>query len=217
MSEIVTTYKLDDLDQPIPMDRDEFYDSQIKCFKETGKNTHAVAIVQILLFTPEGEIALQKRSMNKNHNPGKLDKTIGGHMRFGDTANYTVMGESLQELEVPAFVLDSKEDFQKTYKLLHEYTNRSALIQFVDSHTYTSKKIINNELINISNKFYLYLGVYNGAIRPADKEAAGVLYYDYNDLKKELKETPDLYTYDLAFFINKYDTKISDFLNYLHM
>lgn len=217
MSEIVTTYKLDDLDQPIPMDRDGFYDSQIKSFKETGKNTHAVAIVQILLFTPDGEIALQKRSMNKSHNPSKMDKTIGGHMRFGDTPNYTVMGESLQELEVPAFVLDSKEDFQKTYRLLNEYTNRSALMQYLDSRTYTSKKIIDKEVINISNKFYLYLGVYNGAIRPADKEAAGVLYYNYDVLKREMKETPELFTYDLTFFINKYDDKIRDFLDYLHI
>ncbi len=36
MLEIVTTYLLTDLDQPMPMSREEFYEEQIEVFKKTG-------------------------------------------------------------------------------------------------------------------------------------------------------------------------------------
>ena len=194
------------------MDRDGFYNEQLEIFKETGKPTRAVEVVQTLLFSPDGEILLQKRSRRKNHNPGMLDKTMGGHITFGDSSNYTVMAETLQELEVPSFVLPNEEDFKKTFKLLRDYTNTSAIVQFVDSKVYNSKKIMNKELVEIANKYYFYLGVYNGSIRPSDKEAAGVLFYNYDIFLEEMAEEPESFTHDLRFFINKYSTKIKQFL-----
>jgi len=65
MSEIITTYLLKNPDQKMPMDRDDFYDEQIKVFKETGKPTRAVEIMDTMLFTPDKEIILQKRSHTK--------------------------------------------------------------------------------------------------------------------------------------------------------
>lgn len=213
MSEIVTTYLLSDLDQPMPMGRQEFYEEQIRIFKTTGKPTRAIEIVQILLFTPDKDIILQKRSKHKNHNPSKIDKTVGGHMLFGDTPTYTVMAETLQEMQVASFVLNSEDDFSRTYKLLRKYIGSSAIIQYIDSHTYTSEKIINKETVKIANKYHFYLGVYNGTIRPADKEASGILFYDYATLQEEIAETPGIFTADLKFFLDKYKPKIENFLN----
>ena len=213
MSELVTTYLLTDLDQPMPMAREEFYEEQIKVFRKTGKPTRAVEIAQVLLFTPDLEIILQKRSSHKNHNPGKLDKTVGGHITWGDTPTYTVMAETLQELAIPAFVLDSDENFNRTFKLLHQFLNNSALVQFIDSRTVTLEKIFNKELVGIANKYYFYLGIYGGSIKPMDKEASGVLYYKYENLIEEIEETPELFTADLKFFLDKYREKIKEFLN----
>lgn len=156
MSEIVTTYLLDDLDQPMPMGRDEFYDSQIECAKKGEKPNRAVAIVDVLLFTLDGEVIIQKRSSNKRHNAGLLDKSLGGHITFGDTPDFTVMTETLQELEIAAIVLDSEEDFKKTFRLLRNHLKNTALVQFVESKTMKLEKKFNEleKEVPILQKYY---------------------------------------------------------------
>jgi hypothetical protein len=213
MSELITTYQLSGPDQPMPMARDDFYSEQIKEFKENGKPTKSVEIAQILLFTPDLEVILQKRSINKNHNAGLMDKSIGGHVTWGDTPNFTVMSETLQELAVPAIVLDSREKFDRTIRLLHQFVNNTALIQFLDSQTTTlQKKFSNGELIGIANKYYFYLGVYGGSIKPQDKEASGILYYQYPTLLEEINKYPELFTDDLKYFLTKYSLEIDEFM-----
>ncbi len=122
------------------------------------------------------------------------------------------MAETLQELEIPSFITRSEEDFKKTYRLLKEYVSRCAFIQFLDSRTCTFKKIFGNQTVEIANKYYFYLGVYRGAIKPADKEAAGILFYDYEMLYKEMETVPETFTEDIKFFLKKYDTEIQHFL-----
>lgn len=194
------------------MNRDEFYESQIKLFHDGKKPNRAVGIVQMLLFTPDKDIIIQKRSTKKAHNAGLIDKTIGGHITFGNTPNYTALTETLQEMQIPSMILDSEEDFKKTLTLLNEFVSTAALVQFVDSRTAPFEKVFKNELVPIINKYYFYLGVYRGSIKPADKEAAGIMFYDFAELKKEMKETPDLFTHDLRFFLEKYEKQINSFL-----
>lgn len=215
MPEIITTYKLDDLEQVVPMDRDEFYNEQVEVYKKTGKPTRAVAIVQVFLFSPDHDLILQKRSSRKNHNAGLLDKSMGGHIRFGNSPNYTVMVETLEELNVPSIVINDLDEFKKTYKLLSNYVSTSAIVQFIDSHTVNSEKTIGKEKILIGNKYYFYLGVYNGAMKPADREAAGLIFTPYDQLKDEIETAPDFYTADVKFFLNKYQKKIEEFLTVL--
>lgn len=215
MAEIVPTYLLKDLDQVIPMDRDEFYDEQIEVYKRTGKPSRAVADIKALLFNSHKEAILQKRSHIKRHNPYLLDKTIGGHIRFGDTPNYTLQAETLEELSIPAIVLSSNEDFKKSYRLLKDYLDRSALVQFIDSRTANLKKRIEGEVIEIATKYNFYIGVYGGTIRPADREAAGVMFYSLSNLDQEMKNHPEQFTDELGFFLTKYSSKIEEFLKCL--
>lgn len=212
MSEIITTYRLDDLAQPIPMGREEFYEDQIAVFKKTGKPTRAAAIADVLLFDSDKQIILQERSKFKKHNPGMTDKTMGGHITFGDTADYTVMLETLQELNIPSFVLNNEEDFKKTYKLLNKFTQNTCIVQLVDTRTVNLKKIFGKEVVPIANKYYLYLGIYNGAYKPSDKEAAGIKFFNYNTLLDDIKVEPEKYTDDLKFFTTKYSNEIKRFL-----
>ncbi len=215
MSEIITTYKLTDLDQPIPMDRDEFYDEQIRVFKETGKPTRSTEVVHVILFTKDKEIILQKRSSAKRHNKKLLDKTIGRHVFFGDNPQYTVTLGVLQELKVSSFVLQASEDFKKTYKLLNEHLTHTALIQFLDKRTVNLPKVFDGEKIPIADTCDFYLGLYSGSIYALEKEASGILFYSLPDLKVQMKEHPELFTDDLMFFLERYDEKIDKFLKIL--
>ena len=213
MSEIITTYLLNDLEQPLPMERSEFYASQIKLFKEGKKPNRSAAIVQVLLFGPDKNIILQKRSSDKTHNPGLIDKTVGGHITFGNTPNFTVQVETLQEMQVPSIVLSSEEDFGKTYRLLKNFLNNSSIIQFISSRTTILPKYIDNTITPITNTYHFYLGIYGGSLRPADAEAAGVMFYNFEKLENEIKKMPDIFTEDLKFFLTKYSTEIDLFLN----
>lgn len=215
MSEIITTYSLDEKDISIPMARDEFYNEQIEIFKKNKKPTKAVEIVDIIIFNERGEMIVQKRSDSKRHNPGLFDKSIGGHIQYGDSPDYTVMVETVQELQVPSIVLRNDNDFKKTYKLLLSYLNTIAIIKHIDTKFDNLEKIFDKEKIVIANKNHIYMGVYGGAVKTVDREAKGILFYDIDDLKKELKSFPEIFTQDLHFFIKEYEKEMEDFVKFI--
>jgi isopentenyldiphosphate isomerase len=214
MSEIINTYKLDNPLVVVPMEREEFYKEQEKIFKKDGKSTRAVEIVDILIFNSHGELTVQKRSFNKNHNAGLLDKSIGGHVQSGDTPDYTVMVETIQELQTPSIVLKNQTDFEKTYKLLERYLETIALIRHLNTSVINPIKILSNEKIRIANKAHVYIGVYDGRIRPVDREAKGILFYSISELKKEMEETPEIFTDDLHCIMREYEKEIKEFVEY---
>ncbi len=211
MTETVNTYMLDNPDILIPMDRKEFYAEQVAEFKKSGKPSRAVEVVNILIFNSHGEMIIQKRSFDKAHNAGLLDKSVGGHMQYGDTPDYTVMVETVQELQTPSIVLKDTIDFQKTHILLNNYLETIAIIKNTQPIFYTPTKIINGEEVRIANKMHLYLGVYDGRIRPVDREAKGVLFYSLVEIESEMEKHPETFTDDLKCILTEYKEEIRDF------
>ncbi len=212
MSESITTYELRDLDIPVPMDRDKFYDEQIRAIKKIGKAVKAIEIIAVLLFNKDREIILQKRSHDKKHNPYLIDKTVGGHIKYGESPIYTTMVETVQELRVPSLVLRSTNDFKQNFDLLNGYLDNIAIIKELDKGMFDLERIIDGEKYIIPHVVHLYIGVYGGATKPVDREASGVLYYDLEILKKEMKAQPDNFTKDLHMYLKKYEKEIQDFL-----
>lgn len=212
MSEQITTYKPQNLEVALPMDRADFYKEQVENFEKGKKPTKAVGIMDIFIFDHHGEIFIQKRSDNKAHNAGMLDKTIGGHITFGDSPDYTVMVETVQELQVPSITLRTEEDFQKTYNLLGNYLNTVAVIKHIDTQVFELKKKIKGQEVPVLNNVHLYFGIYNGAVKTVDREAKGVLLYSLEDLEREMKEFPMIFTEDLRFLVKKYRSQILQFI-----
>jgi isopentenyldiphosphate isomerase len=212
MDEKVVVYKLKNSQKGVPFSRKKFYDTQIKAYKQKGQSTKAVEIVNIFIFNQRGELLVQKRSSSKRHNPNLQDKSIGGHIKYGDTSDFTVMVETIQELKVPSIVLRTNEDFKKTYKLLLDYVDTVAIAKHIDSRTLKLKKVFDNEEIVIANKVNVYLAVYEGRVKAEDREAKGILYYSIPDLKKEIKRFPDTFTYDLKTILKMYSSQIDSFI-----
>lgn len=215
MPEIINTYNLDDRFHGHPMERDHFYDEQIGEFKNNGKPTRAVGIFDVLLFTEKGEAILQKRSHNKRHNPYLIDKTVGGHIQYGDTVFYTAMIECVQELKIPAVVLREDEDFKRTLDALSRSLESVAVLELVDNNIYELDKFFDGQRITIANNVWLFIGVYGGSIKPVDREASGVLYYELDVLKDEMRRMPQLFTPDLHFIIERYESKIKKILSHI--
>ena len=59
----------------------------------------------------------------------------------------------------------------------------------------------------------MYFGVYDGRMRPADREAAGMLYYSYDRLRQEIAENTADFTDDIIQMCNTYESEIIDFQN----
>jgi len=121
MDEKVIVYNLKNPLRGRPFSRKKFYDSQVENYDKSRKPDLAVDIVNIFIFDEFGELLVQKRSRSKNHNSNLQDKSIGGHIKYGDTPDYIVMVETIQELKIPSIVLRTNRDFTKTLNLLKEY------------------------------------------------------------------------------------------------
>lgn len=194
------------------MDRDEFYAEQIKAFQETGAPTKAIDIVDVFIFNSNHELLIQKRNFNKAHNPGLLDKSVGGHVRYEDAPDYTVMVETVQEIQTPSIVLRDQNLFRKTETLLRDYLETVAIVKHHGGEIYHLGKLIKGQRVVIANRVHLYFGIYNGRIRPVDRESKGVLWYSLADLDQEMKKFPETFTEDMHFFLKKFRGDIESFL-----
>lgn len=212
MEDKINTFLLKNPFELIPMDRKDFYEEQVKLYKSGGKPDKAIEIVNILMFNSYGEMIIQKRSFDKNHNPGLLDKSIGGHIQFGDTPDYTAMVETIQELQTPSIVLKDENDFIKTFHLLNKYLETISVIRYFTTALHTPIKIINKENIPIANKMHIYFGVYDGRIRPVDRESKGVLFYSLAELKNEMEKSPETFTNDIHMIMKEYKEDIEKFV-----
>ncbi len=157
----ITCYSLDKPDVAYPKLRSQFYSEQIELSQQGKKPTEAVAIVQIMIFDQKGELFVQKRSSFKKHNPGLLDKTIGGHITFGDTVEYTAMVETVQELQIPSIVTKDMNDFVKTHSLLKPYLNNLSILVPVTEcfgKDLTLAKVINGSKVQVIIKLICFLG-----------------------------------------------------------
>jgi hypothetical protein len=67
------------------------------------------------------------------------------------------MLETVQELQVSSIVLRNRSDFLKTYSLLKDYTNSTAIVEHLASDIFHLHKVINKENITIANKTHLYM------------------------------------------------------------
>lgn len=210
-AEKVTVCDLQHPDHFFPMDRKEFYHEQ--CIQQ--KPTKAVAIVDIILFDREGEVFLQKRSNTKGHNPGLFDKSVGGHIQFGDSASYTTMVETVQELQVPSIALYTDEDFVKTSLLLRGYLETVAVIKHIKTFLDIFEKVIDGKLMHIANQKNLFFGVYDGSVKTVDRESKGVLLYQLSDLAEEMRQYPERFTFDLHYYVRNFSREMHDFSRFI--
>jgi len=212
MGEIITGYDTDDWINSYPTNREKFYKNSIENHKNKKGVLIAAEIVDILILNKKGELLIQKRSKKKNHNPNMFDKSMGGHVQFGDTVEHTLMVETVQELQVPSLLLNTEKDFENSLKILHQYLNTVALVKKLGIKTRSFTKILDGEKIEVGNKKNFFIGIYDGAVKLVDGEAAGIFWYELPDLKKEIAERPEKFTHDLQYMLEKYEPEIEKFI-----
>jgi len=66
----------------------------------------------ILVFNSGGQLLLQKRSMNKDIQPGKWDTSVGGHVAAGESYLNAASRELEEELGIKDIVLNHLYDYK---------------------------------------------------------------------------------------------------------
>lgn len=213
MSEFVNTFPMDEDNRMLyPMNRDDYYNVILEAHKKWEEPKNSVEVIQVLLFNLQGELIVQKRSSTKKHNPNLLDKSIWWHIRVWDTPDHTVMLETVQELEVPSFVLHGRNEFLNKLTVLKEYLHTVWLIRYIDCEVHVFKQMFDEESVKVPKKFHLYFGVYGWSTRTVDREAKWILRYSLDEIDKEIEKYPNLYTDDFRFFLSEYREQINQFI-----
>ena len=184
-------------------ERGKFYKNTKNEFTKKGKVTKKVKTIRLLLMNSNGTIYLQKRSKIKEENTGLYDKTVGGHVSSGDSAEMTVIRECAEELGFPAAVL-SQENFNKAIKvtdlnIIGIFKEVEYLENFESIRTIKNKKKFIQPYIT-----QIYIGYYNGPIKFIDGESSGIETFSLKELEKDIQENPEKFTEDIKFMMKKY-------------
>lgn len=211
--ETVKTYMLSNSDIMVPMGRKDFYAEQIQAYQDHGRPTRAVEVINIFMFNESWELIVQKRSKTKAHNAWLLDKSIWWHVQWEDSVDYTAMVETVQELQVPSLVLRDAFDFKKTYHVLKNYLDTVAIMRCIDRKIHYPQKVLEWKEVVIANQTSIFLGLYGGRVKNVDREASGILFYDFDDLLEEMDKYPDLFTQDLHMYCEYYKDDLRMFID----
>lgn len=83
----------------------------------------------VLVFNSKGHLLLQKRSMNKDIQPGKWDTSVGGHVESGESYEKAAYRELEEELGIKNVILDYLYDYKMRNEIESENI-RSYLCKF---------------------------------------------------------------------------------------
>lgn len=79
-------------------------------------------VAHVLVFNKDGELLLQKRSINKDVAPGKWDTSVGGHVDAGETLEEAVRREMEEELGITSCELSF------LYRYIHSNSYETELV-----------------------------------------------------------------------------------------
>lgn len=88
---------------PIVDDNGNVIGKELRSVCHNGKSMLLHPVVHLHVINSSGELFLQKRSMNKDTQPGKWDTSVGGHVGPGETVENALVREAFEELGLKNF------------------------------------------------------------------------------------------------------------------
>lgn len=122
----------------------------------------------VLLFDPEGRVLLQKRAASKYHFGGLWSNTCCGHPRPGEEAMDGARRRLAEELGI--------------------HTALEPAGMFTYSATHDGTGLTEREIDRV------FVGRYEGGLRPDPSEVEGSRWIDPADLEREMRDVPERFT-----------------------
>ena len=188
------------------MDKKKLHEKMRQEYQKKGKVSVRHTHTRLILLNSKGRIILQRRSKWKGDNAGMWDKTIGGHVTKGDSFDLTMLKECAEELGIPATIVD-KSEFENSVTTtdLHVLGILKKL-SYLDCDSHRKQK--DGKIWVEPSMVQFYIGYYDGAVRFIDKESCGIQVFSLDELKEELKDSPDDFTEDVRYIIDKFESHI---------
>jgi len=141
----------------------------------------------IFIFNREGELLIQKRAKSKYHSPGLWSNTCCSHPRPGKNLEDETKRRLKEEM---GFECNLREIFSLIYK---------AKVGNLIEHEFD----------------HVFLGKFNGEPRPNPEEVEDWKWVNLTELKKDIKENPQKYTFWFKKILKKYSRNIKKLKNLL--
>lgn len=129
----------------------------------------------ILLFNPQGEILLQKRSKSKYHSGGLWTNTCCSHPRPDESMNAATRRKLKQEMGI-----DLQPEY--AYKFIYNVNLDHGLIE----HEYD----------------HVFVGQFDGTPEVNNEEVEDWKFMDLNDLREDARRNPKDYTHWFRLILN---------------
>jgi hypothetical protein len=195
-------------------DKMKFYREIRKEFAKTRKVTRQVHTPRVFLMNSNEGIYFTKRSKLKKENSLLYDKTIGAHIRFGESPGYTLLRECAEEMGFPASALTEPEF---TNALSETDLTLNGVFKEIDTiNAFPAKyEYVNGKPVVFPQITTIYIGVFDGPIKFKDGETSGVEVWYPHEILDELKLHPEKYTNDVKILVPRYLPEMKKIINKL--
>ena len=137
----------------------------------------------VFVYNDKGEVMLQQRALSKYHSPGLWTNTCCSHQREGES---NVDAGKRRLMEEMGFTTDLEESISFIYKAPFDNGLRE--------HEYD----------------YILIGKYNDQPNLNPDEVAAWKWMSLEDIQKDLKENPEIYTAWFKIIFDKYSNHIKN-------
>lgn len=137
----------------------------------------------VFVYNDKGEVMLQQRALSKYHSPGLWTNTCCSHQREGES---NIDAGKRRLMEEMGFTTDLEESISFIYKAPFD--------NGLSEHEYD----------------YILIGKYNDEPNLNPDEVAAWKWMSLEDIQKDIKENPEIYTAWFKIIFDKYSNHIKN-------
>ena len=174
--------------------------------KQHGDAHIALECIYLMLVNAAGALYIVQRAA-KSENPWLWDKTVGGGVLAGDTADQTLEREAAEELGITAVLVSPAAYAQRVVE--SDLQTQAIVRQIGFDPWFRSERIApDGERWIKRHRVTLYAGRYDGPVRFADGEANAVRLMTLEELRSDLALRPAEFTADLRAIVERFADKV---------
>jgi isopentenyldiphosphate isomerase len=182
-SESIILYHESDFITPIIAPRDEVYSQRGEKYGE-----YYISYVDALIFTPTGELIVQRRAKNKKVSPNLLHTTVGGHVNPDEDIVFTITHECMEEFGSPCFIVPDSMGFAQVYEKLRPYNDRMVIMKLLRKWQLEFTHEDENGTFVSRDVCHDFVGVFSGEPKNLDDSVSEFVSFSLEELDDRIAD-----------------------------